>query len=49
MTDCASERLEPHHMSCNSFQKAILEQKIDLKDVEKEVIGTEEELKPPTA
>ena len=36
-------------MSCNSFQKAILEQKIDLKDVEKEVIGTEEELKPPTA
>lgn len=29
------------------LQKAIQEQNIDLKEIEKEIMGTEEELKPP--
>jgi len=30
-------------------KKAIKEQKIDLKDIERNIMGTTEELKPPTA
>ena len=32
----------------NLLQKAILDQKIDLKEIEREVMGTEEELKLPS-
>ena len=39
----------PHLSLLCSFQKAIEEQKIDLKEIEKEVIGTDDELKHPAS